>query len=68
MNTPFVDPDGEIACFCDDNTQINIDFRALSTTPYTPQSQKTFITIYYAIACIVVIIGIVALVIVLTLP
>ena len=54
--------------FLADNTQINIDFRALSTTPYTPQSQKTFITIYYAIACIAVIIGIVALVIVLSLP
>ncbi len=51
-----------------DNTQIAIDFRALSTTPYTPQRQKTFITIYYSIACIAVIIGIVAIVIVLTLP
>ncbi len=54
--------------FLADNTQINIDFRALSTSPYTPQSQKTFIKIYYGIACIAVIIGIVALIWVLALP
>ncbi len=54
--------------FLADNTQINIDFPALSTTPYTPQIQKTFITIYLAITCIIVVVGIVAVVIVLTLP
>ncbi len=54
--------------FLADNTQINIDFPALSTTPYTPQIQKTFITIYLAITCIIVVIGIVTVVIVLTLP
>ena len=51
-----------------DNTQINIDFQALSTTPYTPQSQKTFMTIYLVITCIIVVVGIVAVVVILTLP
>ncbi len=54
--------------FLADYTQINIDFRALSTTPYTPKSQKTFITIYIAITCIVLVIAIVVVVIILTLP
>ncbi len=54
--------------FLADNTQINIDFRALSTIPYTPQRQKTFIKVYYSIACITVIIGIVAIIWALTLP
>jgi len=53
--------------FLADNSQINIDFRAESTTPYTPQSQKTFMTIYLAIACILVVVAIVVVVIILTL-
>ena len=51
--------------FLADNTQIDIDFRSLSTVPYTPQSQKTFIKIYLAIACIVVVVAIVVTVIIL---
>ena len=32
-----------------DHTQVNIDPTALNTTPYTPQRQKKYIKIYYAI-------------------
>ncbi|MHA1474042.1 MAG: hypothetical protein ACTSPA_13080 [Promethearchaeota archaeon] len=51
-----------------DNTQIAIDFQALSTTPYTPQSQKTFMTLYLAITCIIVVVAIVAVIIIMNLP
>ena len=54
--------------FLADNTQINIDFRAESTTPYTPQSQKNFITLYLAIFCIIVVVAIVAVIIIFNLP
>ena len=52
--------------FVADNSQINIDFQALSTTPYTPKSQKTFMTLYLAIICIIIVVAIVVVVIILT--
>ena len=52
--------------FLTDNSQINIDFQALSATPYTPQSQKNFIRIYMAFLCIMVVVAIVVVVIILS--
>jgi len=40
--------------FLADNTQININFQALSTTPYTPPSHKTFLYIILAFTFLVI--------------
>ena len=51
--------------FLADNTQVNIDFRALGTTPFTPKSQKTLITVLLVFTCVVPIIATVIVVIIL---
>jgi len=50
--------------FLADNKQIRIGFQAENVTPYTPKSQKTFITIYLAITCIIIVAAIVVVLII----
>lgn len=48
------------------HTQVNIDPTALNTTPYTPQRQKRFIKVYYALIGIMIVIPVAMIIWILT--